>query len=75
VELLLGVFWVVVALVVLKFNHASVVTVGVLTGIMFLVFAAEEFLLAAWIMVPAGAMVKGITDIVRAFKIRQLGSS
>jgi len=47
VELLLGVFWVVVALVVLKFNHASVVTVGVLTGIMFLVFAAEEFLLAA----------------------------
>ena len=46
-ELLLGVFWLVVALVVLKFNHASVVTVGVLTGIMFLVFAAEEFALAA----------------------------
>jgi len=46
VELLLGVFWVAVAIVVLKFNHASVVTVGVLTGIMFLVFAAEEFLLA-----------------------------
>ena len=32
VELLLGVFWVVVAIVVLKFNHASVVTVGVMTG-------------------------------------------
>jgi uncharacterized membrane protein HdeD (DUF308 family) len=46
VELLLGVLWVVLALVVLKFNNASVVTVGVLTGIMFLVFAAEEFLLA-----------------------------
>ncbi len=46
-ELLLGVFWLVVAVVVLKFNHASVVTVGVLTGIMFLVFAAEEFALAA----------------------------
>ena len=45
-ELLLGVFWVVVAIVVLKFNHAWVVTVGVLTGIMLLVFAAEEFLLA-----------------------------
>jgi uncharacterized membrane protein HdeD (DUF308 family) len=54
VELLLGVFWVVVAIVVLKFNHASVVTVGVLTGIMFLVFAAEEFLLAAWTRAPAG---------------------
>jgi uncharacterized membrane protein HdeD (DUF308 family) len=47
VELLLGVLWVVIAVVVLKFNHASVVTVGVLTGIMFLVFAAEEFALAA----------------------------
>ncbi len=47
VELLLGVFWVVVAVVVLKFNHASVVTVGVLTGIMFLLFAAEEFAVAA----------------------------
>ncbi len=46
-ELLLGVFWLVAAVVVLKFNHASVVTVGVLTGIMFLVFAAEEFALAA----------------------------
>jgi uncharacterized membrane protein HdeD (DUF308 family) len=47
VELLMGVFWIVVALVVLKFNHASVTTVGILTGLMFLVFAAEEFVLAA----------------------------
>jgi uncharacterized membrane protein HdeD (DUF308 family) len=45
-ELLLGVLWLVIALVVLKFNHASVVTVGVLTGILFLVFAVEEFALA-----------------------------
>jgi uncharacterized membrane protein HdeD (DUF308 family) len=47
VELLLGVLWVVIAVVVLKFDQASVVTVGVLTGIMFLLFAAEEFVLAA----------------------------
>jgi uncharacterized membrane protein HdeD (DUF308 family) len=47
VELLLGALWVVVALVVLKFNHASVITVGVLTGILFLVTALEEFALAA----------------------------
>jgi uncharacterized membrane protein HdeD (DUF308 family) len=46
IELLLGVFWLIVAAVVLKFNHASVVTVGVLTGIMFLIFAAEQFGLA-----------------------------
>lgn len=31
---------------ILKFNHASVVTVGILIGIMLLIFAAEEFLLA-----------------------------
>ncbi|HTX31750.1 MAG TPA: DUF308 domain-containing protein [Solirubrobacteraceae bacterium] len=46
VELLVGVLWVVIAVVVLKFNHASVVTVGILTGIMFLLFAVEEFALA-----------------------------
>jgi uncharacterized membrane protein HdeD (DUF308 family) len=46
VELLAGILWVVIALVVLKFNHASVVTVGILTGLMFLLFAAEEFALA-----------------------------
>ncbi|HME03337.1 MAG TPA: DUF308 domain-containing protein [Solirubrobacteraceae bacterium] len=46
VELLLGVFWLVIAVVVLKFNHASVATVGVLIGVMFLIFAAEEFALA-----------------------------
>jgi uncharacterized membrane protein HdeD (DUF308 family) len=45
-ELLAGVFWLVAAAVVLKFNHASVVTVGVLTGILFLVFAGEELMLA-----------------------------
>jgi uncharacterized membrane protein HdeD (DUF308 family) len=46
VELLLGVLWLVIAVVVLKFDQASVVTVGVLTGIMFLLFAVEEFVLA-----------------------------
>ena len=47
VELLLGLFWVVIAVVVLKFDKASVTTVGILTGLMFLVFAAQEFALAA----------------------------
>ena len=47
VELLLGLFWVVIAVVVLKFDQASVTTVGILTGLMFLVFAAQEFVLAA----------------------------
>jgi uncharacterized membrane protein HdeD (DUF308 family) len=72
-ELLLGVFWLIVAAVVLKFNHASVVTVGVLTGIMFLVFAAEEFVLAAmdhgatrWLWVFFGVLLTagGIVSLI-----------
>jgi uncharacterized membrane protein HdeD (DUF308 family) len=47
VELLLGVVWVVLSVVVLKFDHASVTTVGILTGLMFLLFAAQESVLAA----------------------------
>ena len=72
VELLLGVLWMVIAVVVLKFNHASVVTVGVLTGIMFLLFAAEEFALAAldrsarWLWAIFGVLltVGGIISLV-----------
>ena len=45
-ELAVGVVWLVIAATVLKFNHASVVTVGVLTGLMFLLLAAEDFVLA-----------------------------
>ena len=62
VELLLGIFWVVIAVVVLKFNHASVTTVGILTGIMFLIFAAEEFLLA--FIVPRGRWVWAIFGVL-----------
>ena len=73
VELLLGVAWLVVAVVVLKFNHASVVTVGIITGILFLAFAAEEFLLAAvddgaarWLWAFFGVLltVGGIVSLV-----------
>src|ERR1700742_2332332 len=72
VELLVGVLWMVIAVVVLKFNHASVVTVGVLTGIMFLLFAAEEFALAAldrsarWLWAIFGVLltVGGIISLV-----------
>ena len=47
VELLIGTLWLVAAIVVLKFTHASVVTVGVITGIALLAFAVEQFVLAA----------------------------
>ena len=47
VELLAGVFWLVISVVVLKFDDASVTTVGILTGLMFLLFAGQESVLAA----------------------------
>jgi uncharacterized membrane protein HdeD (DUF308 family) len=46
-ELLAGIAWVVIALVVLQFDEASVRTVGVLVGIMFLLSGFQQFVLAA----------------------------
>jgi uncharacterized membrane protein HdeD (DUF308 family) len=42
-----GIAWIVIALVVLQFDRASVTTVGVLIGLMFLLSAAQQFALAA----------------------------
>jgi uncharacterized membrane protein HdeD (DUF308 family) len=72
VGLLVGVLWLVIAVVILKFNHASVVTVGVLTGLMFLLFAAEQFALAAldrstrWLWAISGVLMTaaGIVALV-----------
>jgi uncharacterized membrane protein HdeD (DUF308 family) len=41
--LLTGVGWLVVALVVLQFDHASITTVGVLIGCMFIVAGVQSF--------------------------------
>ena len=46
VELIIGALWIVISAVILKFNHASVTTVGILIGIMFLLASAQEFMLA-----------------------------
>jgi uncharacterized membrane protein HdeD (DUF308 family) len=45
--LVLGIAWVVAALVVLQFDAASVATVGVIVGVMFAVASAQQFVLAA----------------------------
>jgi uncharacterized membrane protein HdeD (DUF308 family) len=45
--LLTGILWLVVALVILQFDQASVTTVGVLIGIMFLFSAVEQFSVGA----------------------------
>jgi uncharacterized membrane protein HdeD (DUF308 family) len=42
-----GAFWIVVGLVILQFDQASITTVGVLVGIMFLVTGAQQFMIAA----------------------------
>ena len=76
VQLIVGVAWLAIAGVVLKFNHASVVTVGVLTGLMFLLFAAEEFALAAvdrgtgWLWAIFGVLMTaaGIVALIEPVK-------
>jgi len=45
--LVAGVFWIVVALVILQFDQASVTTVGVLIGIMFVVSGFQQFMFGA----------------------------
>jgi uncharacterized membrane protein HdeD (DUF308 family) len=45
--LVAGIFWIIVALVVLQFDQASIKTVGILIGIMFLVSAAQQAMIGA----------------------------
>jgi uncharacterized membrane protein HdeD (DUF308 family) len=47
--LISGVAWTLVALVVLQFDQASITTVGVIVGLMFLVTAAEQFFVGAMV--------------------------
>jgi uncharacterized membrane protein HdeD (DUF308 family) len=72
--LVFGVFWILVALVVLQFDQASVATVGVLIGIMFLVTAAQQMALgtiiggaAKWILWIFALLftVAGVISLIR----------
>jgi uncharacterized membrane protein HdeD (DUF308 family) len=45
--LVTGIAWIVVAVTVLQFDQASVTTVGVIVGLMFLFSAVQQFILAA----------------------------
>jgi uncharacterized membrane protein HdeD (DUF308 family) len=72
VELVVGAFWIVIALVILKFNHASVTTVGILIGIMLLLASAQEAMLAVldhrwrwlWALFAALLFVGGILALI-----------
>jgi uncharacterized membrane protein HdeD (DUF308 family) len=50
--LVAGIFWIIAALVVLQFDEASITTVGVLIGIMFLVTAFQQAAIGA--LTPSG---------------------
>jgi uncharacterized membrane protein HdeD (DUF308 family) len=62
--LVFGIFWIVVALVILQFDQASITTVGVLIGAMFLAAGFEQFALASltegsvrWILIIFGVLL------------------
>lgn len=67
-----GVAWVVIALVVLQFDEASVTTVGVIIGLMFLFTGVEQFVVAAltdslrwlWIIFGVLFVVAGIIALI-----------
>jgi uncharacterized membrane protein HdeD (DUF308 family) len=60
--LVAGIAWIVVSLVILQFDHASVTTVGVLVGMMFALAAVQNALLTAipgptrWVAALFGAL-------------------
>jgi uncharacterized membrane protein HdeD (DUF308 family) len=72
VWLVTGTLWIIAALIVLQFRSASVVTVGVIIGVMFLVAGAQELLLASvapswkwlWILFGIVFLVAGVWALV-----------
>ena len=67
-----GIAWVVIALVVLQFDQASVTTVGVIIGLMFLFSGIQQFFVAAlvdhlkwlWILFGVLFIVAGIIALI-----------
>jgi uncharacterized membrane protein HdeD (DUF308 family) len=62
--LISGIFWVIAALVVLQFDKASITTVGVLTGLLFLFSSVQQFIISAvatgwarWLAVAFGVLL------------------
>src|SRR4051794_31234418 len=71
--LVTGTIWVIAALVILQFDQASVKTVGVIVGLMFLFAAAQQFALAGvtdggrrWLAVGFGVLlaVAGVIGLI-----------
>ncbi|MFL5827601.1 MAG: HdeD family acid-resistance protein [Thermoleophilaceae bacterium] len=72
--LVAGIFWVIVSLAVLQFDQASITTVGVLIGIMFIITAFQQFLVGAlmqsgwrWFFYAMGVLfiAAGVISLIR----------
>jgi uncharacterized membrane protein HdeD (DUF308 family) len=67
-----GIFWIAVSVVILQFDQASITTVGVLVGIMFLATAAQQFVIMSlaergrWLFGLFGALfvIAGIIALI-----------
>lgn len=71
-SLVAGIAWVIIALVVLQFDQASITTVGVLVGIMFLLSGVQQFAVASlvdrhrWVWAVFGVLmiVAGVIALI-----------
>src|SRR4051812_43102036 len=70
--LVTGVIWIVASVVILQFNHASISTIGIIVGAMFLFSAVQQFVLAAvapslrWLWLLFGLLI-GACGLVALF--------
>jgi uncharacterized membrane protein HdeD (DUF308 family) len=70
--LVAGVAWIVIALMILQFDQASITTVGVLIGLMFLLAGMQQFVVAAvvdswrwlWIVFGVLFLIAGVIALV-----------
>jgi uncharacterized membrane protein HdeD (DUF308 family) len=46
IELLIGIIWILVSLIVLQFDSASVTTIGVIIGVLFVIAGVQQFFLS-----------------------------
>ncbi len=75
VWLVAGILWIIASLIILQFQHASVVTVGVIFGVLFLVAGIQEFFVASvapswkwlWIALGIFLVLGGIFALVHPF--------
>jgi uncharacterized membrane protein HdeD (DUF308 family) len=57
-----GIFWIAIAVVILQFDQASVTTVGVLVGLMFLATAAQNFVIMG--LAERGRWIYGLFGVL-----------